>query len=74
VPKYEYNGEIEMVFPSLGITVNKGDSFDGPEGLTAQGLSLVSSAKTAPAVSSATKEQTKETTTPPASSGTTAGA
>jgi hypothetical protein len=74
VPKYEYNGESELVFPTLGITVNKGDSFDGPEGLTAQGLSLASSAKTAPAVSTAVKEQAKETTTPPASSGTTAGA
>jgi hypothetical protein len=74
VPRYEYNGEVELVFPTLGITANKGDSFDGPEGLTAQGLSIASSAKTAPAVSSPVKEQAKETTTPPASSGITAGA
>lgn len=74
MPKYEYNGEVELVFPTLGITAKKGDSFDGPEGLTAQGLSLASSAKTAPAVSSAVKEQSKETITPPASSGITAGA
>jgi hypothetical protein len=74
VPRYEYNGEVELVFPTLGITANKGDSFDGPEGLTAQGLSLASSAKTAPAVSSAVKEHAIETTTPPASSGITAGA
>lgn len=74
MPRYEYNGEVELVFPTLGITANKGDSFDGPEGLTAQGLSLASSAKTAPAVSIAVKEQAKETNTPPASSGITAGA
>jgi hypothetical protein len=74
MPRYEYNGEDERVFPTLGLTVNKGDSFDGPEGLTAAGLSIVSSAKTAPAVSTAVKEQVKETTTPPASSGITAGA
>jgi hypothetical protein len=57
VPKYEYNGDSELVFPTLGITANKGDSFDGPEGLTAQGLSLSSSARTAPAVS-ANKSET----------------
>jgi hypothetical protein len=74
MPRYEYNGEVERVFPTLGLTVNKGDSFDGPEGLTAEGLSIVSSARTAPAVSTAVKESTKETTTPPASSGITAGA
>ena len=74
MPRYEYNGEIEMVFPTLGITAKKGDSFDGPEGLMAQGLSIASSAKTAPAVSSPVKEQDKQTTTPPASSGITAGA
>ncbi len=74
MPKYEYNGETELVFPTLGITAKKGDSFDGPEGLTAQGLSLASSARTAPAVSTAAKESHKETTTPPASSGITAGA
>lgn len=74
MPKYEYNGDSELVFPTLGITANKGDSFDGPDGLKAQGLSIASSSKTAPAVSAAVKEQAKETTTPPASSGTTAGA
>ena len=74
MPRYEYNGESELVFPTLGITANKGDSFDGPDGLKAQGLSIASSSKTAPAVSIAVKEQAKETNTPPASSGITAGA
>ena len=60
MPRYTYNGEGERVFPSLGITVKKGESFDGPEGLRAPGLTLASSAKSAPAV--ATKEEVKETT------------
>lgn len=51
MPKYEYNGIDERSFPTLGITVKKGDSFEGPEGLTAPGLTIASSAKSAPAVS-----------------------
>jgi hypothetical protein len=73
VPRYEYNGEVERSFPTLGITVKKGDSFDGPEGLTAPGLSLASSAKSAPAAS-APKEKSKEESKPSASSDMNAGA
>ena len=59
--RYTYNGEEDRTFPSLGITVKKGESFDGPEGLRARGLSLASSTpKTAPAVSEAPKEAPKE--------------
>ena len=59
--RYTYNGDEDRAFPSLGITVKKGDSFDGPEGLRARGLSLASSApKTAPAVTEAPKEAVKE--------------
>ena len=59
--RYTYNGDEDRTFPSLGITVKKGDSFDGPEGLRARGLSLASSApKTAPAVAEAPKEAVKE--------------
>ena len=59
--RYTYNGDEDRAFPSLGITVKKGDSFDGPEGLRARGLSLASSTpKTAPAVSEAPKEAPKE--------------
>ena len=59
--RYIYNGDEDRTFPSLGITVKKGDSFDGPEGLRARGLSLASSApKTAPAVAEAPKEAVKE--------------
>jgi hypothetical protein len=59
--RYIYNGEEDRTFPSLGITVKKGESFDGPEGLRARGLSLDSNAKSAPAVPTAPKEAVKET-------------
>jgi hypothetical protein len=36
--KYEYNGDSELVFPTLGITVNKGDVFEAPEGLVVDGV------------------------------------
>ena len=58
--RYTYNGEEDRTFPSLGITVKKGESFDGPEGLRARGLSLDSNAKSAPAVPTAPKEEVKE--------------
>lgn len=59
--RYIYNGDEDRTFPSLGITVKKGESFDGPEGLRARGLSLDSNAKSAPAVPTAPKEVVKET-------------
>ena len=59
--RYIYNGDEDRTFPSLGITVKKGESFDGPEGLRARGLSLDSNAKSAPAVPTAPKETVKET-------------
>ena len=72
--RYTYNGEVEMVFPTLGLVAKQGDSFDGPDGLTAPGLSL-SSGKTAPAVPTAPKEIAKEDTNKQsAPSDTTAGA
>ena len=66
--KYEYNGETERYFPTLGITVKKGDSFEGPEGLTAPGLKNGSSAKSAPA-ESASKEKVKVSFNPNAKDG-----
>ena len=74
MPKYEYKGDAERSFPALGITVKKGDTFDGPEGLTAPGLILASSAKTAPAVPTAPKENKQEQVKPSASSDMNAGA
>lgn len=73
MPKYQYNGEVERSFPTLGITVNKGDVFEAPDGLSAPGLSLADPAKTAPAAP-APKEKPKEENKPSASSDTNAGA
>lgn len=81
--RYTYSGDEDRTFPSLGITVKKGESFDGPDGLRARGLSLASSTpKTAPAVTEAPKEvskeqaktETKEQIKPSASPDITAGA
>lgn len=30
--KFQYEGASELVFPTLGVTVNKGDIIDAPEG------------------------------------------
>lgn len=45
MPRYEYKGEQELVLPTLGIVINKGDVFDGPAGLTIPDVSLSSKAK-----------------------------
>ena len=73
MPKYEYKGDVERSFPTLGITVKKGDVFDGPEGLRAPGLSLAEPAKSAPAAP-APKEKAKEEPKPSAPSDMNAGA
>lgn len=59
MPTYKYNGDVERSFPTLGITAKKGDSFEGPEGLVAPGLSVDSSAKPAPAAPQKEKEELK---------------
>ena len=33
--KFVYTGESEIVFPTLGITVKQGDSFDAPDDFSA---------------------------------------
>jgi len=71
VAKYLYNGDVELSFPTLGITVKKGDTFEGPEGLIAPGLSLESSAKSAPAAPAPKENNTSKSS---ASSDTNAGA
>jgi len=42
--KYVYTGEQEIVFPSLGVVVNKGDVFDAPAGLVVANVSISSKA------------------------------
>jgi hypothetical protein len=71
--KYEYNGEDGREFPTVPITVNKGDQFEGPEGLIAFGLTVVSDYKSAPAVKDVPQE-IKKTNTSSASSDISAGA
>lgn len=41
MPKYQYDGDQVLEFPTLGITVKNGDQFDGPDGITAEGVSVV---------------------------------
>jgi hypothetical protein len=43
---YRYEGEEELVFPTLGVTVKNGDEFEGPEGLTINKLVVVDTKKT----------------------------
>lgn len=43
--KYRYEGEEELVLPTLGITIKNGDTFDGPEDLVLNKLVLADSKK-----------------------------
>jgi hypothetical protein len=45
MPKYEYTGAQELILPTLGIIINKGDVFEAPAGLTIPDVSLSSKAK-----------------------------
>ena len=53
---YKNNGEQTLIFPSLQdadgnvLVVNAGDTFDGPEDLSAVGVSLAKPSKSAPVV------------------------
>jgi hypothetical protein len=73
MPRYEYTGEDERVIPDLSLVVNKGDTFDAPDGFKATGVQLASS-KTAPAVEKDKKELPKEEVKPSAPSDISAGA
>jgi hypothetical protein len=54
---YIYEGETEVVFPSIGITVKSGETFEAPEGFAAQGVSIAkNSTKTAKVVVEETAE------------------
>lgn len=43
--KYRYDGDMERVFPSVPITVKKGDEFEAPAGLSAKGLKVITEEK-----------------------------
>lgn len=49
-----YNGDEELVFPSLGIIVKQGDTFEGPDNLNVAGLVENKKAETPKPVSPAT--------------------
>lgn len=38
MPLFTYEGEQELVFPTLGVTVKTGDTFEAPEGFAAAGV------------------------------------
>jgi len=45
---YQFTGDQETIFPSLGVMVKPGDTFDAPDGIVASNLTLASSKKTTP--------------------------
>ena len=51
-----YKGESERVFPSIGVTVQPGDSFEAPSDFTAPDVLQVKITKATPAVTKETKE------------------
>jgi hypothetical protein len=47
--KYTYIGEDTRTFPTLGITVTKGDEFDAPDDFSAHNISSTKTTKATPA-------------------------
>jgi len=47
--KFKYIGEDERTFPTLGITVTKGDEFDAPEDFSAPFVTAQKTTKATPA-------------------------
>lgn len=43
--QFQYDGESERVIASLGIIVNKGDTFEAPDDFSAYNFSLVNAKK-----------------------------
>jgi hypothetical protein len=43
--RFQYDGEAEMVFPTIGVTVKKGEQFDAPDDFKAVGVSAALSVK-----------------------------
>ena len=46
---FTYNGEEERVFPTLGITVKKGEKFEAPDNFSALNVSVSKTTKATPA-------------------------
>lgn len=47
---FKYNGEGERTFPSIGITVKCGDTFEAPSDFTAHDVLQIKTTKATPAV------------------------
>lgn len=47
---FKYSGESERVFPSIGVTVQPGDSFEAPSDFSAPDVLQVKTTKATPAV------------------------
>ena len=47
--KFTYTGEDVRTFPTLGITVTKGDQFDAPDDFSAHNVSATKTTKATPA-------------------------
>lgn len=58
---YQYTGTDQRDFPTLGVTVNPGDTFDAVDGLTVDKLTLVTGSKKATPVA-VISESTTDTT------------
>jgi hypothetical protein len=53
---FTYRGEGERVFPSIGVTVKSGDSFDAPSDFDAPDVIQVKTVKATTAVTKETEE------------------
>jgi hypothetical protein len=53
---FTYKGEGERVFPSIGVTVKSGDSFEAPSNFNALDVLQVKTVKATPAVTKETEE------------------
>jgi hypothetical protein len=53
---FTYKGEGERVFPSIGVTVKSGDSFEAPSDFDAPDVIQVKTVKATPAVTKETED------------------
>lgn len=59
MPVMKYVGEGERVFPTLGVTVKKGDTFDAPEGFSAPDVESTTTSKKPASTPSAPSDTTE---------------
>jgi hypothetical protein len=60
VVKYVYQGDEELVFPTLGVTVKKGSTFEGPDDITTSGIIIEGKASKTEKVSDSAPAETIE--------------